>query len=274
MVKPLHGKRIVITRSPDLAEPMCAQLAALGAIPICLPVIDFVPLPAPELTAALANLTCYDWLIFTSRNAVHFFWARLQKRDWNLGSGKRPLIAAVGEATGRVLAEKGVVVDYVPHEFTGEQLALGLGDVSGQWILLPRAKIGRPEIVELLRERGAVVDEIALYETVTAVPTPDALAELDKGVDVITFTSPSSVRNFLDIVKNMRPEGFSEPFGSVACIGPSTAAAAERLGLTVAIVPDVYTIEGLISAVSDYFEKRIGDQRLNLQSPIIGLIDD
>jgi uroporphyrinogen-III synthase len=126
-----------------------------------------------------------------------------------------------------------------------------------------------------------VVDDVALYATITAVPTPDALAELDKGVDVITFTSPSSVRNFLKIVAFPSPSP-SQREGDpvlpvrggqplVACIGPSTAVAAEQQGLTVAVVPDVYTIEGLITAVADYFEEEIGDWRLETRRSISNL---
>ncbi|MCB8944332.1 MAG: uroporphyrinogen-III synthase [Ardenticatenaceae bacterium] len=254
MAKPLDGKRIVVTRSPDLAEPMCKQLAAWGAVPLRFPVIDFVPLPAPEL-----DLAHFDWLVFTSGNGVRFFFERLETGDWRLGTDLR--VAAVGEATGRLLAEYGVDVAFVPEVFTGEALGLGLGDVRGKRILLPRAKIGRPEIVDLLRERGAVVDDVALYETVTAVADPAALAELDKGVDVLTFTSPSSVRNFLKIVPS---PGSSRREGNplVACIGPSTAEEAEKNGLTVSIVPDIYTIEGLITAVVDYFESRTGVEAL------------
>jgi uroporphyrinogen-III synthase len=147
------------------------------------------------------------------------------------------------------LAENNIPVNFVPEQFTGEQLVLGLGDVAGKRILLPRARIGRPEIVEMLRQRGALVAEFALYNTVTAVPTPAALAELEKGVDVLTFTSPSSVRNFLKIVET-RPQGFLKPLGSlVAVIGPATAAEAEKIGLTVDVMPDEYTIEGLVTAV-------------------------
>jgi uroporphyrinogen-III synthase len=254
-VGPLTGKRIVVTRSPEMAEMMGQKLAALGAKPICLPVIDFVPLPAPELDRALTHLSQYDWLIFTSANAVRFFFDRL----YTVGSldnnyqlpitNSRLRTAAVGQATARLLAEKRIDVDFVPEEFTGEQLALGLGNVAGRRILLPRARIGRPEIPALLRERGAMVEEFALYDTVTAVPNPQTLAELEKGVDVITFTSPSSVRNFLKVGQ----------FGKllnplIACIGPSTADEAAERGLTVDIVAKEYTIDGLIAAVAAYFE--------------------
>ncbi|MCB8983743.1 MAG: hydroxymethylbilane synthase [Ardenticatenaceae bacterium] len=258
---PLTGKRILVTRSPEQAQAFADKLAALGAEPVVFPVIQFEPLPAD-----LPDPADYDWLIFTSANAVDFFFERLETRDWRLSLvsslqspvSSLPKTAAVGSATAFKLATFGVAVDFMPDEFTGEQLAQGLGDLTGQRVLLPRAKIGRPEIVALLRERGAVVDDVALYDTVTAVPTPAALAELDKGVDAITFTSPSSVRNFLQIVES-RPQGFLKPLGSkavVACIGPVTAAQARELGLTVHVTPEDYTIDALIEALMRYWENR------------------
>jgi uroporphyrinogen-III synthase len=251
MTGPLSGKRIVVTRSPEQAETMGQKLAALGAAVIYLPAIDFVPLPAPDLDNALANLSAYAWLIFTSSNAVRFFWERLEESPLPVEAMAQVRTAAVGSATTLLLVEKGVRVDFTPAEFTGQQLVLGLGSVTGQRVLLPRAKIGRPEIIALLRERGAIVEDVALYDTVTADPDPEALAELEKGVDVLTFTSPSSVRNFLTVTQ----------FGKLrhaitACIGPSTALEAEKQGLRVTIIPDDYTIDGLVTAVADYY--RIG----------------
>ena len=255
--QPLAHKRILVTRSPEQADALCARLDTLGAIPIRFPAIQFEPLPAPELDDALARLDTYDWLVFTSGNAVRFFLERVAGGKLQVASDSSRItyhalhIAAVGSATQKLLAQNDIPVDFVPEEFTGEQLVLGLGDVREKRILLPRAKIGRPEIVALLRERGAVVDDIALYDTVTAVPTQSALDELDKGIDVITFTSPSSVRNFLKIVES-RPVRLAKPDRSVqiAVIGPSTAAEAEKFGLTVDIMPNEYTIDGLINAIA------------------------
>lgn len=255
---PLAHRRIVVTRSPDQAEAMCAQLAALGATAVRFPAIDFIPLPAPELDTALAHVQTYDWLLFTSGNAVRFFFDRLAQTPAYhfVTDGSTLRIAAVGSATQQLLAEKQITVDFVPDVFTGEQLALGLADVAGQRILLPRASQGRPEIVDILRRRGAVVDDIPLYATVTAVPTPDALAELEKGVDMLTFTSPSSVRNFWQIVSSgiVRFAKPGEPV-RIAVIGPATAAEAEKVNLPVDIMPEAYTIEGLVTAVADYFQR-------------------
>ena len=240
---PLQDRRIVVTRSAEQADDLCARLEALGAVALRFPVIQFAPLPAPELDEALSQLEKYDWLLFTSGNAVRFFLERVAG-DSSRITHHASCIAAVGSATQTLLAENNIPVDFVPEQFTGEQLVLGLGDVAGKRILLPRAKIGRPEIVVMLKERGAIVDEFVLYDTVTAVPTQSALDELAKGVDVLTFTSPSSVRNFLKIVQS-RPDRSVQ----IAGIGPSTAEEARKLGLTVDVMPDEYTIDGLVTAV-------------------------
>ncbi|MCB9418214.1 MAG: uroporphyrinogen-III synthase [Ardenticatenaceae bacterium] len=253
---PLAGKRIVITRSVEQAASFGEKLAQLGAEPVIFPVIQFVALPPEPLDSALFQLNQYDWLVFTSVNAVEFFFRRVDELDLRL---KMPRVATVGSATAVALQARHIAINFTPDEFTGEALAVGLGDLTGQKILLPRAKIGRPQIVDLLRRQGAEVDDVALYDTVTAVPTPDALAQLEQGFDVITFTSPSSVRNFLKILDTARPQRFSKPLRSlldesvIACIGPITAEEAETNGLNVAIVPSEYTINGLIQAIADYY---------------------
>ncbi|MCI0397153.1 MAG: uroporphyrinogen-III synthase [Chloroflexi bacterium] len=263
---PLQGKRIVVTRNPEKAEALGDRLRTLGAIPIYFPTIRFVPLPTGLLDAALAQLNVYGWLIFTSGNAVRFFFGRLEELGKKYDTLKGPLlkVAAGGPATADLLAERGLVVDFVPGEFTGEALVSGLGDLRGQRVLLPRARIGRPEIVQLLQAAGAMVDEVPLYDTVPAVPGPAALAEFQQGVDAITFTSPSSVRNFLGVIRPEPPEGsgneYLQPPGdslkqtAIACIGPLTAEEAIRNGLEVTILPGEYTIEGLVQAVVQYFE--------------------
>ena len=252
MSKPLRGRRIVVTRSPEQAPAFCDRLAQVGAEPIAFPTIQFLPLPAEPLDHALRQLDDYDWLIFTSANAVQFFFTRVDE----LGLAPTlPRIAAVGPATAAVLAERGVAVAFVPNEFVGEELVLGLGDLVGQRLLLPRARIGRPKIVEMLRRQGAQVDDVPLYDTVTANPDPAALAALAQGIDAITFTSPSSVRNFLKILEEAGFDRAVLSSAAVACIGPVTAQATRDSGLPVAIMPDDYTIEGLIQALTDFYDE-------------------
>ena len=243
-------KRILITRSPAQAQKFADKLAQLGADPVIFPVIQFEALPTDSLETALNQLDQYDWLVFTSVNAVKFFW-RVAGEQWSVISDQwSGRVASVGSATAQKLAQIGLTIDFIPDEFTGEQLVLGLGDVADKHVLLPRAKIGRPEIVNLLEERGALVDDIPLYDTVTAVPTPDMLAELDKGIDAITFTSPSSVRNFLKIAKDVqRFENVKHL--PIYCIGPVTAEEVEKNGLVVTAVADPYTIDGLINAMEN-----------------------
>lgn len=252
------NKRILITRSQEQAASFGDKLARLGAEPVVFPVIQFVALPPQPLDSALAQLDQYDWTVFTSVNAVEFFLRRVDELDLTLNMSQ---VATVGSATAVALHSRHIAIDFMPDEFTGEALAAGLGDLTGQKVLLPRAKIGRPQIVELLRQQGAEVNDVALYDTVTAVPTPDALAQLQQGFDVITFTSPSSVRNFLKILDTLRPQRFPKPLRSlfdeavVACIGPVTADEAEKNGLDVAIIPSEYTIDGLIQAIADYYRR-------------------
>ena len=135
MTLPLRNQRIVITRSPEQAAELAIPLAKLGATPIYFPAITFAPLDALELDEQLTRLNQYDWLIFTSGNAVRFFLQRLDRGNWRLT--ERLKVAAVGSATVKKLVERGIAVDFLPEQFTGEQLALGLGDIANKKILHP-----------------------------------------------------------------------------------------------------------------------------------------
>jgi uroporphyrinogen III methyltransferase/synthase len=224
------------------------KLSAAGFQPLLFPTIALEALPAPDLDQALAEIDKFDWLIFSSANAVRFFFRRL---DGVEQSPALPRTAVVGPATARALQKVAIEPDFMPDSFTGEALAQGLGQLAGQHILLPRARIGGSKIVDTLLDQGAQVMDIALYDTVTAVPQATALAELALGYEAITFTSPSSVRGFLRI-------SGGKPFAEavVACIGPVTAAAAAESGLSVTLVPDEYTLDGLVQILSDYFGEK------------------
>lgn len=243
--QPLAGKRVLVTRSRQQAADFASRLREVGAVPVVFPVIAFESLPTQPLVNALGKVHTYDWLIFTSVNAVDFFMAAYRQQQL-------PHVAAVGSATLTKLEEEGIQVDFVPDIFTGKELARGLGDLDGQRILLPRARIGRPEIVDELRAQGADVEEIALYDTVPTPPSEETIMELEKGVDVITFTSPSSVRNFLGHAGNKAVSSLLRS-AVIACIGPSTAEEAEANGLAVAVIPDEYTIGGLIKGIEEHY---------------------
>ena len=253
--------RVVVTRTAEQAPVFCEKLVAAGFAPIAFPAIQLEPLPAAPLKIALQKIDTFDWFVFTSGNAADFFFKQLTINNQQSTINNFPKIAASGSATASKLSALGIEVDFIPDEFVGEKLVAGLGDLSGQTVLLPRAKRGRPEIVKLLKNAGADVTEVPLYDTVTAVPTPTAIEQLANGFEAITFTSPSSVRNFMKIVDG-RPQKFSKLLRSwvdkaiITCIGPITAGAAINLDLNVTLMPTEYTIDGMIQELKTYFAEK------------------
>ncbi len=248
--QPLQDRRIVITRSQDQADALAALIAARGGVPILVPVIRFVRLEGEPQRHAFDRLPAYDWLILTSVNGVQFFFDRLAVLS---PAAKLPPIAVVGSATADALRERGIEPDFMPDTFTGVDLVAGLGDLESKRVLLPRSRKGRPEIAEAIVRRGARLDDIALYDTVPAEPDPSQLAEIERGVDAILFTSPSSVRHFYRLTGEPARRRLNEAV--VACIGPTTAEAARHQGYTVRVVPPEFTIESLLEALSRHFEE-------------------
>jgi uroporphyrinogen-III synthase len=153
-------------------------------------------------------------------------------------------IAAIGPATAAAIRQRGMEVDLVPDEYTAEGILESLTGVSGCRFLLPRADIARPVLVEGLVEHGAAVDEVAAYHTIMALPQPDDYAALRRGVHILTFTSSSTVRNFVSLTRDI---DYGDPL--VTCIGPITAATARRMGLRVDAVASQYTIDGLMECL-------------------------
>ncbi len=245
----LTGKRVLITRPLAQADGLVEMLASLGAVPVLFPTIEIAPLDdTSQIDQAIASLNRYQWVIFTSANGVDAFWQRLR----SLGRAFEGVrAAAIGPSTALALQARGVSPDFVPAEYVAEAIVPGLGDVHGQRILLPRADIARKALVEALVQRGALPDELAVYRTVIARPTPAALAELEKGIDAATFTSASTVKYFFEILGGRAQEILRGAV--IACIGPITANAARSQGLTVHLVAAEYTVDGLVAALTGYF---------------------
>ncbi len=246
----LTGKRIVVTRPRAQASSLCGKIAALGAEPILFPTIEIAPMDDyAALDNAIRLLSQYRWIIFTSVNGVAAFWNRLDL------AGLKDLprlskVAAIGPATAQALASHGVQAHLIPDEYVAEAILEKIGDVAGQWILLPRAELAREALAVELAHRGAIVHEIAAYRTLPAAPDPNGLAQLRRGVDALTFTSSSTVRNFIELTRN-----YSLPQSIIACIGPITAQTARDLGLPVNVMAAEYTTDGLIAALAEYFSK-------------------
>jgi uroporphyrinogen-III synthase len=247
--QPLSDLRVVVTRPESQSEELCSRLRALGAQPVLFPVIAIVPPEADgPLDKAIARLAGYDWTIFTSVNGVEYFWARLETihapSPQTNTSPFRGRVAAIGPATAEALQQRGVSVDLMPAEYRAEAILDEIGDVAGQRILLPRADIARRALADGLRTKGAQVDEVAAYRTVRAIPSSAAFETLSAGVDVVTFTSSSTVRNFVSLTQGL---DYGDPL--IACIGPVTAATAHELDLRVDVTAEEYTIDGLLEAL-------------------------
>ena len=256
----LRGKRILVTRPRAQAADLCEKLAALGAEPILFPTIEIAPTDDyAALDNAIRALSQYHWIIFTSVNGVAAFWNRLDLAGLKDPSGLGK-VAAIGPATASALEKHGVRAQFIPDEYVAEALLEGIGDVDGQWILLPRADTAREALAVELGKRGAIVHEIAAYRTLPAIPDPVGLCELRRGVDAITFTSSSTVRNFVALTQYPSHPFYAERLTKIACIGPITAHTAHEVGLPADIVATEYTTDGLIAALAHHFAK-IGETR-------------
>lgn len=249
----LRGKKILVTRAQKQAADLCNALAAEGAQPIPFATIEISPLKDfSQLDAALQAMASgqYAWVIFTSVNGVEACQERLRPNGLGVSAFSAAKIAAIGPATASALYELGAHVDFIPAEYVAERILDGLGDVAGKRILLPRAELARAALNEALLASGALVDEVPVYHTVQPLPDPAGLLALQNGVDVITFTSSSTVRNFVALA------GTQTGTAKIACIGPITAQTAQELGLHVDIVAKEYTIPGLLDALKEFFDAK------------------
>lgn len=244
----LAGLRVVVTRAARQAGDLSFQLEALGAEVVALPAIDIVPLPTGPLDAALRRLDEFDWLVLTSANGVGIVVDRLQALDLAVDTVGGPKIAAIGAATARRLAAAGIAVDFVPERAVAESLLDGLVErgVAGKRLLLPVAEAAREVLPDGLRAAGAAIEVVHTYRTVLPAGSAKAVVEEVRAgaVDVLTFASPSAVRNIAEMVGLPLPSGVA-----VACIGPVTARAARELGLRIDIVAVEHSIPGLVAAI-------------------------
>jgi uroporphyrinogen-III synthase len=242
-------KRILITRPRAQALEFAENLRSAGLEPIFFPVIEIRPIENNRaLDQALAKLECYDWIVFTSVNAVDVLFERFSSVLLEEGVGVK--FAAIGPKTAEALQARGIAVDFVPDEYVAESILPGLGDIRGKWVLLPRAEIARKALPEAIAEAGGIPHEIGVYKTLPVQPDPEGLAALKSGVDWITFTSPSTVQNFVAILRHQKMDPLQlagKP--KIACIGPITERAAREEGFEVNVVAERYTTDGLISAV-------------------------
>lgn len=244
-------KRILITRPRAQANDFAEALRQAGFEPIYFPVIEIQPVENNvALERAVAKLECYDWLVFTSVNAVDLVLDVIAKSGFSPGSLSLQ-VAAIGPKTAEALQARGIAPNFVPDEYVAEAILPGLGDLRGKWVLLPRAEIARKALPEAICEAGGIAHEVAVYKTLPAGPSPDGLAALRSGVDVITLTSPSTVQNFLAIMRQNELDPLDLPGNPLfACIGPITEQAAREEGLVNLVTAKEYTTEGLVEVIN------------------------
>jgi len=261
--KPLTGIRVLVGRARHQASALSSELRRLGATVLEIPFIEIrQPRSFKPLDAALKNLDEYDWLILTSVNGVEAMGQRMEKLklDFNLlrsgqgdrtGSARKLSIAAIGPATKKAIEQRGIKVDVVPKEYVAESVVRSLRRrVKGKRVLLVRAKVARDVIPRELRKAGALLDVIEAYETVVPASSRTRLQAVLKSAKkrphLVTFTSSSTVRNFVALV-GARKKSLAGI--RLASIGPVTSSTLRELGLEVGVEATEFTIPGLIEAI-------------------------
>lgn len=255
--KPLFGKRVLVTRSREQASVLSEAIEALGGEPFEFPTISVVePEDYAPLDQAIKELNSYKWVIFTSVNGVKSFFQRLSHHRKDIRELCSARLCAIGPKTKEALENYGLLVETVPGEYRAEEIVEALrGKVgAGERILLPRADIARKVLPEALDKMGAVVTEVTAYRTVIGGGNGAGVKEmLEQGeIQMVTFTSSSTVRNFVKLLDAPDLKGLLEAV-TVACIGPITAGTARELGVKVDVMAKEYTIEGLVKAILAYY---------------------
>ncbi len=235
--RPLIGVTVAVTRARAQVSGLAARLRGLGAAVVEAPAIKIVPLDGPS-----PDVSRYDLVCLTSPNGVRLLFDRLAASGLDARALAGARVAAIGPGTARALSERGVIADLVPERFVAEGLVEALADVSVSRALVARAASARDVLVDALRERGAEVDVVALYET-AAEPLSDAQLAAVVGADYVTFTSSSTVRFFLESF------GSSRLPARLVSIGPVTSAALREHGLEPDVEATRHDIDGLVDAL-------------------------
>ena len=252
--KPLFGKKILVTRTRQQASSLTQKIEELGGEAIEFPTIEIVhPNSFDDIDGALGEIEKYQWIIFTSVNGVNSFFQRMKKLDFDIRLLHHARLCAIGPVTAKTLEDMGFNIEYVPEVFKAEELAEGLKNkiAKGDRVLLPRADIAREILVDELNKLGAEVDNIHVYKTIIPEQSSDQLQKnLENNIDVITFTSSSTVNNFIEILGK---DNLAQLSGiKLAAIGPVTEETAHKAGLKIDILAEDYTIDGLVSAIVEH----------------------
>jgi uroporphyrinogen III methyltransferase / synthase len=244
--RPLFGRRVVVTRARAQASGLASALASLGADVIELPAIRIVPrIDSAEVRDAVGAIHSYALICLTSPNGVRLLFEALDAAGLDARALANAIVAAIGPGTAAALTDRGIRPDVVPERSVAEALAGALSgiDVAGRPVLVARPAEARDVLPDALEARGAKVDVVALYETVAEEPDPDVV-EATSTADYVTFTSSSTVRNFMTAVGDRFPER-----ARIVSIGPVTSETAREAGLTIDAEADRHDPDGLVEAL-------------------------
>lgn len=262
----LSGKTILITRSAHQADEFIQAIKRQGGTPIVFPTIE-ITLPASweACDRAIDSLYMYDGLIFTSTNGVEFFFQRLNERNASVQELKSKMICVVGEKTKQAVEQRKLSVTAMPEKFTALDLAKTIQqeDLHGKSFLFPRGNLANNTLPEHLKALGATVNAITVYET--KAPRQRDINKvrqllLEDKIDVATFTSPSTFKNFISLFPPIEVKALLRKT-KIAVIGPVTAHAIKEAGLEADIVSKESTIESLVQSIEDFFQSKIQNQQ-------------
>lgn len=258
--KPLFGKRILVTRARGQAAEFSRLLEESGAEPVECPTIETVAPPTWEaLDAAIGDLPRFHWLIFTSVNGIGPFMDRLRTAGLDTRALAHLRICCIGPRTAEELGRHGLRADLIPTTYQAEGLleAFARERVTGTRVLIPRAEVAREVLPEQLRAMGADVRVVPVYRTIRPERSVSELKEVlaARAIDMMTFTSSSTVRNFIDLFADRGDLVRATANVPVACIGPITAETARELGLHVSVQARANTIPALAEAIVDYYQR-------------------
>jgi uroporphyrinogen III methyltransferase/synthase len=244
--RPLHGRTVVVTRARAQASGLAATLRALGATVVELPAIRIESkIETDEVRAATKAIDDYDLVCLTSPNGVKLLFEALAEAGRDARALAGATVAAIGPGTARGLAAHGITADVIPERFVAEALveALASVEVEGKKVLVARAAEAREVLPDALKERGAQVDVVALYETVREAPDEKAI-EAARAADYVTFTSSSTVKNLTEALGDRFPAA-----ARIVSIGPVTSASVRDAGLEVSVEADHHDVDGLLTAL-------------------------
>lgn len=248
----LQGKRVLVPRGKKSAKSFSDLVREYGGVPVEIPLIEFKPSEnADQILSYIERLETYDWVIFTSAVAVNTFFSFF--KDGELPP--LPKIAVIGKKTKEVMEKRGMTVHFTPKKFVAESFVEEFSPLvkAEDKILLPKGNLARDYIARTLGEKGVIVDEIIIYDNYFPEDSRKKLREtlMNKELDIITFTSPSTVDHFMEVVNDHSLHDHIKDC-VIACIGPEAKKRALSYGLTVHVMPKNYTVYDMISSVVDY----------------------